>query len=76
MPRVTPARTQRLQVTGMKGPACAVKVEEALRKLAGVDHVQVEPNEGIATIAGEVEAQDLIDALSYTDYQARPLRDQ
>ena len=76
MTRMTPERTQRLQVTGMKGPACAVKVEEALRKLAGVENVQIEPNEGIATIAGQVEVQDLIDALSYTDYQAKPLQDQ
>jgi copper chaperone CopZ len=74
MARLTPERTQHLQISGMKGPACAVKVEETLRKLAGVEDVQVEVSEGVARIAGDVDANALIDALSYTDYQAQPLR--
>lgn len=73
MPKITPERTQRLQVTGMKGPSGAVEVEEALRKLAGVEEVQIELNEGIVTIAGQVEPEDLIKALSATSYQVRPL---
>lgn len=75
MARVTPERTQRLHVSGMKGPVSAVKIEEALRQLAGVEDVQYEPNEGIATIAGEIEPQDLIEALSANNYQVKPLGD-
>lgn len=73
MARVTPERTQRLQISGMKGPACAVKIEQALRQLAGVKNVEID-NEGIASIAGDVEPEDLIKALSATKYQARSIR--
>lgn len=75
MPRVTPERTQRLRVDGMKCEACRSKVEQTLRGLAGVENVDVDLDEGIATVAGEVAPEDLVHALSYTDYQARPLTD-
>lgn len=73
MPRVTPERTKRIQVDGMKCAACKDKVEQTLRKLAGVEAVDVDLESGIATVAGEVEPEDLIHALSSTDYQARRL---
>ena len=72
MARVTPERTQRLRISGMKGPACAVKIEQALRQLAGAKHVEID-NEGIASIAGEVEPEDLIKELSASDYQIQPI---
>lgn len=73
MPRVTPERTQRLKISGMKCLQCVNTIERTLRDLSGVDHVEVNLDEGVATIAGEVEPEDLIRALSYTDYQAEPL---
>ena len=73
MPNVTPERTRHIQVDGMKGAACKDEVEEALRKLAGVEAVEVDLESGIATVAGEVEPEDLINALSSTNYQARRL---
>jgi copper chaperone len=75
MPRVTPEKTQRLRVDGMTCPACKAKVEQTLRGLAGVEGVEVDLDRGIAEVAGEVEPEDLINALSYTDYQARPLNE-
>ncbi len=71
----TSKRTQRLQIEGMKCEGCATGVEQALRGLAGVEEVKVYLNEGTASIVGEVEAQDLLDALSETNYQVRPLQD-
>jgi copper chaperone CopZ len=75
MPELKGSRSQRIRVDGMKCLACADKVESALRTLSGVESVDVDVSEGTATVAGDVEAQDLIQALSYTDYQARPLRE-
>lgn len=74
MPELRASRSQRIRVDGMKCLACADRVESALRQLAGVESVDVDVNEGTATVAGDVQAEDLIQALSYTDYQARPLR--
>ena len=74
MARVTPERTQRLRIEGMKCQACASQIEQALRGLAGVENVEVQLEEGTATVAGQVEPDDLIRALSATDYQARPLK--
>lgn len=73
MPDVTPGRTQRIQVDGMQCAACKNKVEQALRKLTGVDAVEVDLDSGIATVAGEVEPEDLINALSHSDYQIHRL---
>ncbi len=73
MPNVTPERTRHIQVDGMKCAACKDEVEQALRKLAGVEAVEVDLESGIATVAGEVEPEDLINALSSTNYQARRL---
>lgn len=67
------ARTQHLQVEGMKCEGCATEVETALRGLAGVEDVTVYLNEGTASIVGEVEPEDLLQALSQTNYQVRPL---
>lgn len=75
MPEVGADRTQRLRVDGMKCLGCASKVEQALRGLSGVTAAEVSLEEGIATIAGDVQPEDLIHALSYTDYQARPITD-
>jgi copper chaperone len=69
-------RTQRLQVEGMKCEGCKSSVEQALRGLAGVEDVKVYLNEGTASIVGEVEPEELIAALSKTNYQARPLHDE
>lgn len=73
MPSVTPRRTQRLRIDGMTCTACKNKVEQTLRGLAGVEAVDVNLDEGIATVAGEVQPEDLVNALSPTNYQARPL---
>lgn len=73
MPEQTPGRARRIRVEGMTCPACKSKVEQALRGLAGVENVDVDLEQGIATVAGEVEPEDLINALSGTDYQAKPL---
>ena len=73
MPDIAPQRTQRLRIEGMTCLACKDKVEQAVRGLAGVDAVEVDLDRGIATVAGEVQPEDLINALSSTNYQARPL---
>lgn len=73
MPSITPERTQRLRIEGMTCTACKNKVEQTLRGLAGVEGVEVDLDKGIATVAGEVEPEDLVNALSPTNYQARPL---
>ncbi len=69
-------RMQRLEVGGMKCERCVTQVEQALRALAGVEEVKVSLNEGTASIVGDVEAEDLLRALSKTNYQARPLKDE
>lgn len=69
-------RVQQLHIEGMNCGGCADQVEQALRALAGVETVEVNLNEATASIAGEVEPEDLIAALSGTNYQARPLGSQ
>lgn len=64
---------QRLRVEGMSCPGCADNVEKALRGLSGVEDVKVYLSEGTASVTGAVEPQDLVGALSGTNYQARPL---
>lgn len=66
-------RVQHLHVEGMNCGGCADQVEQALRTLAGVETVEVNVSEATASIAGDVEPGDLINALSGTNYQARPL---
>lgn len=73
MPHIKPERTQRLRIDGMTDTACRNEVEQALRALAGVEGVEVDLGQGLATVVGEVEPEDLINALSSTNYQARPL---
>lgn len=73
MPSITPQRTQRLRIEGMTCIGCKDKVEQALRGLAGVEGVEVDLDQGLATVVGEVQPEDLINALSSTNYQARPL---
>ncbi len=75
MPELRSGRTQRLRVDGMKCTQCVDKVEQTLRALGGVENVNVDLSSGTATVIGNVEPEDLINALSYTDYQARPLRE-
>jgi len=73
MPEIQPERTQRLRIDGMIDTACRNEVEQALRALAGVEEVEIDLGQGLATIVGEVEPEDLIKALSANNYQARPL---
>ncbi|RFA26977.1 hypothetical protein CAI21_15535 [Alkalilimnicola ehrlichii] len=74
MPTEGSKRTQHLEVQGMSCPACKDNVEKALRAVGGVEDVQVWLDEETASVVGEVEPDELIKALSRTNYQARPLR--
>lgn len=71
--RIDPSRAQTLQIDGMKCTDCVATIEQALRALSGVENVTVDLDEGLAEVVGEVDPDELVRALSSTNYQARPV---
>lgn len=59
-----------LKVTGMTCGHCKTAVEEALKEVSGVSDVSVDLENGLAEIHGEVNLQDLIDAVVEEGYEA------
>lgn len=49
---------------------CKTAVEEALKEVSGVSDVSVDLENGLAEIQGEVNLQDLIDAVVEEGYEA------
>lgn len=54
---------------------CVGTVKTAVSKLPGVKDVEVNLAEGIATVTGEFDAQDVMQAISTTGYTAKRLFD-
>lgn len=60
-----------LSVSGMSCQHCVAAVEEALRDVAGVEHVEVDLGEGRATVAGSgLDAAALRAAVADAGYDA------
>ena len=60
-----------LLVEGMTCGNCVKHVEEALRPLSGVQHVEVDLAGGRVRVAGNVDSAALVDALGEAGYPAR-----
>lgn len=63
----------RLSVSGMSCAGCVASVETALNKVDGVSQANVNFAEHTATIAGEVSAESLLNAIRAAGYDAAPL---
>ncbi len=63
-------RAMQLKVTGMTCGHCKAAVEEALKDVNGVDNVNVDLENGLADVTGNVAVQDLIKAVVEEGYQA------
>jgi copper chaperone CopZ len=59
-----------LDVSGMKCEGCVTAVQDALRNVSGVEHVDVSLAEHTATVRGEVAVEDLIRAVHRAGYDA------
>jgi len=59
-----------LKVTGMTCGHCKTAVEEALKEVSGVSDVSVDLEHGLAEVQGELNLQDLIDAVVEEGYEA------
>lgn len=59
-----------LKVEGMSCNNCKSHVEKALKAVAGVDKVEVNLQEGRATVEGSAPVDKLIEAVQEEGYQA------
>jgi Cu+-exporting ATPase len=63
----------RLSVSGMSCAGCVASVETALNRVGGVTQANVNFAEHTATVAGEVSAESLVNAIRAAGYDAAPL---
>ncbi|GIW26246.1 heavy-metal-associated domain-containing protein [Meiothermus sp.] len=63
--------TTELKVEGMSCNNCVRHVTEALKKVAGVERVEVSLQEGRATVSGSAPVEKLIEAIEEEGYTAR-----
>lgn len=61
---------QRLQVEGSHCGGCVKKIEQALCTVSGVVQANMDLATGIAVVFGDVDANDLIEALKRAGYTA------
>ena len=67
-------RTLRLSIGGMSCAGCVAAVEQALAAIPGVHQASVNFAEHTATVAGEVDAKTVIQAIVDAGYEAAELR--
>ncbi|MBI0447263.1 MULTISPECIES: CopZ family metallochaperone [Deinococcus] len=60
-----------LNITGMTCDHCKVGVTNALKSVPGVTDAQVDLKSGKAVVEGEVEAQQLLNAVAEEGYSAQ-----
>ena len=65
--------TSDIRIEGMSCEACVASARQALQGVGGVRSVQVDLTHGRATVehAGEVQASDLLSAITEAGYDAR-----
>lgn len=61
-----------LDVKGMSCQHCVKAVTQALQNVAGVQEVDVSLDEARATVTGDVDTAQLIDAIVEEGYEATP----
>ena len=61
---------QRLQIEGSHCGGCVKKIEQALCTVSGVVEANMDLATGIALVFGDVDVNDLIDALNRAGYTA------
>ncbi len=69
-----PKRQIRLSISGMSCAGCVAAVEEALRRVPGVEKATVNFAEHTATVEGKVAAETVIAAVQAAGYDAAELR--
>ena len=67
--------TSRLSVAGMRCAGCVSSVESALQNVKGVTKVEVNFADHTATVTGDAQIPDLVDAVSKAGYEASLLED-
>lgn len=71
--------TTQIKVSGMTCDACAVSVQENLKKTKGVKQAQVSSEKGLATVTyddAQVNEQQLREAINKTGFKAEPPKGQ
>jgi len=64
--------TQRLTVEGMSCGGCEERVRNALDTVSGVTSATVDHSTDSATVEGETDVADLVDAVEKVGYDAAP----
>jgi len=64
MPTVT------LDVQGMSCDGCEDIVETALEEVSGVEDAEADQDDGTATVEGEANPDDLVEAVDFAGYEA------
>ncbi len=64
---------RKFHVDKMKCGGCVASVKEAIEKLPGVIHAEVDLESASATVEGDVDPQAVVEALNVAGYPARPL---
>jgi len=60
----------RLKVTGMTCNHCVMHTKKALEAVAGVENVEVTLEPGAATVSGNADSEQLINAVKNAGYDA------
>lgn len=65
--------TKKYQVTGMNCPHCRDSVDRSIAAVEGVTTVDVNLSDGIATVEGEHNPDDVIKAVQAAGFEISPL---
>lgn len=69
----TDSMTKKYQVTGMNCPHCRASVDRSIAAVEGVTTVDVNLSDGIATVEGEHNPDDVIKAVQAAGFEISPL---
>ncbi len=62
--------TTTLTVEGMGCEGCEDIVENALSGVDGVEEANADHEEGVATVEGDADAEDLVESVEFAGYEA------
>lgn len=67
--------TEKFKIDGMSCAHCVGTVKTAVSKLPGVTDVDIDLLKGTATVTGQFDAQEVLQAIATTGYTAKRLFD-
>ncbi|MFC7166500.1 heavy-metal-associated domain-containing protein [Halospeciosus flavus] len=59
-----------ITVEGMSCGGCEDTVESALSEVSGVESAEADREEGVATVEGDADVDDLVQAVEHAGYEA------